>query len=107
MFHICFTNATFYIILFSMSTTATNIRIDSQLKSEVTPLFEGLGLSLSQAITLFLRQSVLHNGLPFKVEYPEYSKELLSAVEEAKKLENSKETTRYTDMEKMWADLDK
>ena len=102
----CFINATFCIILFNMSTTATNIRIDSQLKSEVTPLFEGLGLSLSQAITLFLRQSVLHNGLPVKVEYPEYSKELLSAVEEVKKLENSKETTRYTDMEKWWADLD-
>ncbi len=90
-----------------MSTTATNIRIDSALKAEVTPLFEGLGLSLSQAITLFLRQSVLHNGLPFKVEYPEYSKELLEAVEEAKSLEKSKATKRYTDLEEMWADLDK
>ncbi len=90
-----------------MSTTATNIRIDSALKAEVTLLFEGLGLSLSQAITLFLRQSVLHNGLPFKVEYPEYSKELLEAVEEAKSLEKSKATKRYTDLEEMWADLDK
>lgn len=90
-----------------MSTTATNIRIDSALKAEVTPLFEGLGLSLSQAITLFLRQSVLHNGLPFKVEYPKYSKELLEAVEEAKSLEKSKATKRYTDLEEMWADLDK
>ena len=90
-----------------MSTTPTNIRIDSKLKSESTSLFEGLGLSLSQAITLFLRQSVLHNGLPFKVEYPEYSKELIAAVEEAKKLESSNDTKRYTDMEEMWADLDK
>lgn len=90
-----------------MSTTATNIRIDSALKAEVTPLLEGLGLSLSQAITLFLRQSVLHKGLPFKVEYPEYPKKLLEAIEEAKALEKSRKTKRYTDMGEMWADLDR
>lgn len=90
-----------------MSTIAKNFRIDSELNDQATKLLEGLGLSMSQAVSMFLRQVVLHHGLPFKVEYPQYSKELMEAIEEAKQLEANPNTKRYTDMDEMWADLDK
>lgn len=90
-----------------MSTVAKNFRIDSELNDQATKLLEGLGLSMSQAVSMFLRQVVLHHGLPFKVEYPQYSKELMEAIEEAKQLEANPNTKRYTDMDEMWADLDK
>ena len=90
-----------------MSTVAKNFRIDSELNDQATKLLEGLGLSMSQAVSMFLRQVVLHRGLPFKVEYPQYSKELMEAIEEAKQLEANPNTKRYTDMDEMWADLDK
>ena len=45
-------------------------RIDSDLKAEVEHLFEELGLSTTEAITLFYTQVKLRNGLPFDVVVP-------------------------------------
>ena len=90
-----------------MSTIAKNFRIDSELSNLANKLLEGLGLSMSQAISMFLRQVVLQQGLPLQVKYPKRSGELLDAIEEAKRLEANPKTKRYTDMNEMWADLDK
>ena len=43
----------------------------------------------------------------FELKDPEHSGELLDAIEEAKRLEADPKTKRYTDMDEMWADLDK
>ncbi len=53
-----------------MNTIAKTIRIDSKLLEEVTPILDGLGLSLSDALNIFLRQVVLHRGIPFMIEFP-------------------------------------
>ena len=90
-----------------MSTIAKNFRIDAELNNKATKLLEGLGLSMSQAFSMFLRQVVLQQGLPFEVKYPKHSSELLNAIEEAKQLEADPKAKRYTDMNEMWADLDK
>lgn len=45
-------------------------RIDPALKAEVEQLFEALGLSTTEAITLFYHQVKLRNGLPFDVVIP-------------------------------------
>ena len=45
-------------------------RIDPKLKVEVEHLFKELGLSTTEAITLFYHQVKLHNGLPFDVVVP-------------------------------------
>ena len=54
-----------------MSKTSTvRARIEPQLKSDVEGLFHKMGLSTSEAITLFYRQVRLRNGLPFEVVVP-------------------------------------
>ena len=58
------------------------VRVDDQLKKEATALFNELGLDVSTAIKLFLKQSVLTKSIPFKIALDEYSKE---EVEQAKK----------------------
>lgn len=45
-------------------------RVDPVLKDEVEDLFEKLGLSTTQAITLFYQQVRLNQGLPFEVRIP-------------------------------------
>jgi len=45
-------------------------RVDPVLKDEVEDLFEQLGLSATQAITLFYEQVKLNRGLPFDVRIP-------------------------------------
>jgi len=45
-------------------------RIEPEIKREAERLFEDLGLSTTQAITLFYRQVILRKGLPFDVAIP-------------------------------------
>ena len=58
------------------------VRVDEQLKKEAPALFNELGLDMSTAVKLFLKQSVLTRSIPFKLALDEYSKE---EVEQAKK----------------------
>ncbi len=91
-----------------MATVSTNIRIDENVKAEASKLFEGLGLTLSDAVNVFLRQSILHRGVPFKIEYPEEkpNKELRAAIREAKKIEKNPERYKsYKNFDDLMADL--
>jgi DNA-damage-inducible protein J len=45
-------------------------RIEPHLKAEAESIFEELGLSITQAITLFYKQVKLNRGLPFEVRVP-------------------------------------
>ena len=54
-----------------MAKTATiRARTDESLKHEVESIFERIGLTTSQALNIFYRQIVMHNGLPFDVSIP-------------------------------------
>ena len=54
-----------------MSKTATvRARIEPSLKGKAERLFHKLGLSASQAITMFYHQATLRKGLPFDVVIP-------------------------------------
>ncbi len=44
-----------------------NISVDAKLKNDAEKLFNDLGLSLSSAITLFLRQAVKEQAIPFEI----------------------------------------
>jgi len=54
-----------------MSKTATiRARIQPELKDKVEHVFRKLGLTTTQAITLFYKQVEMRNGLPFEVAIP-------------------------------------
>lgn len=53
-----------------------NIRIDENLKKQAELLFSDLGLSLSAATTIFIKQAIRCNGIPFELKAdPFYSVE--------------------------------
>ena len=68
-----------------MTPVSTNIKIDPDLKRESQILFEQLGLNLSTAINMFLRQSVREQAIPFRVGSPVPNSETLKAIEDARK----------------------
>ena len=45
-------------------------RVEPELKTQAEEIFSKLGLSPTDAITLFYVQVILHNGLPFEVRIP-------------------------------------
>ena len=50
-----------------MATSTLQIRIDSDLREKADELFTNVGLDLSTAVRLFLRQSVIRRRLPFEI----------------------------------------
>ncbi|MBQ7574710.1 MAG: type II toxin-antitoxin system RelB/DinJ family antitoxin [Clostridia bacterium] len=88
-----------------MATVPTQIRIDENLKKQATEIFQSLGLDMSSAINVFLRQAVLRGGLPFNVELPNYKKEVIEAMNEAKKISRDENIKAYTDVRQMFEDI--
>ena len=68
-----------------MAPVSTNIKIDPELKEQSQALFESLGLSMSTAINMFLRQAVREQAIPFRVGNPLPNLETLRAIEDARK----------------------
>lgn len=67
-----------------------NIRVDDTLKKQAEMIFSELGISLSAATTMFLKQVVRYNGIPFELRIdpfysPENQERLLKAKERMEK----------------------
>jgi DNA-damage-inducible protein J len=66
-----------------MSTVNVTVRVDSNLKKQADTLFSDLGMSLSTAFNVFLRQSVREQQIPFAVSKNVPNAETLAAIEAA------------------------
>jgi DNA-damage-inducible protein J len=62
--------------------TRTNVYLDEAIKEQAKKIFKKYGVSLSEAINMFLVQSVLERGLPFEMKIP--NDETTSAMNEIK-----------------------
>lgn len=80
------------------------LQIDSKLKEQAEALFSSLGLTLEEAITLFLKASILHGGLPFPVEQPRYNQETELALEEARDILSGKIQHSSTSVDDLFKD---
>jgi len=66
----------------------TNIYLNSDIKREAKKILERYGLSLSDAVNIFLTQVVLVKGIPFQIRIPnEETQKVLREVREGKNLE--------------------
>ncbi len=88
-----------------MATVQTQIRIDEDLKRQAADLFSQLGMDMSSAVNIFLRQAVLRGGLPFKVELPQLKPEVLEAMEEAKQISRDPNVKSYTNIREMFQEI--
>ncbi len=89
-----------------MATVPTQIRIDENVKAESLELLRHLGLDLSSAINIFLRQCLIKGGLPFTVEDPHYNKKTLEALVEAKRISRDPNVPSYETMDELKAALE-
>lgn len=67
-------------------TSAINVNVDTKVKEEATAILKDLGLNMSTAINMFLVQVIKKDGIPFEITNPKPSKDMLKALDEAKKL---------------------
>ena len=66
------------------------LQIDSSLKEQAEALFSSLGMTLEEAVTLFLEASILHGGIPFPLEQPRYNEQTELALQEARDILSGK-----------------
>jgi DNA-damage-inducible protein J len=76
--------------------TSVTARIEPELKQNVETIFDRLGLTTTQAITLFFRQVEMHQGLPFAVRV--YNAETVSALEESENYRDLPVFTRVNEL---------
>ena len=65
-----------------------NIRIDDDLKVRADNIFNELGLNMTTAFTMFIRQTIRQGGIPFEITTrtdPFYSAENMKAVHKSKR----------------------
>lgn len=65
-----------------MSTVNLNIRVDEEVKRHAEAICQELGMNLSTAVNVFLRQTVRSGGIPFEVRLKSNA-ETLAAMEDA------------------------
>ena len=90
-----------------MATTNFSVRMDSDIKKRCEALYNELGMNLTTAINVFLRQSLRVGGLPFDVRVDQPNKETIEAMLEAERIAKDSSVKGYTDLDELFADLKK
>ena len=88
--------------------TATNltIRVDSVVKSEAEKLFEDLGMSISTAFNIFLRQAVRMQAIPFAISRGITNRTTLAAMQEAERIAADPSVPAYVTREDLVRSLE-
>lgn len=92
-----------------MSKTANiNIRIEPEIKKEAEELFGSFGISVTDAINIFLHTSLMQGGFPFVIKQPRFNKETEDAMQEARDILAGKiQAKTYHSVEELFNELDK
>ena len=88
------------------NTTNISIRMDKDLKVAAESLFEELGMNLSTAFNIFVRQSLREGGIPFVILKGKPNKETIAAMLEAERIAKDSSVKGYTSVDDLFADLD-
>ena len=89
-----------------MATVQTQIRIEEDVKKQAMESFNQLGIDMSSAVNMFLRQAIMRGGLPFSVGIPKFKSEVIEAMEEAKQISRDPNAKRYSSFAEALEDID-
>ncbi len=59
------------------------IKVDDEVEYQAQELFASLGIDISTAMNIFLRQAIAFGGIPFTIRQPRYNAETEQAIFEA------------------------
>ena len=88
-------------------TANISLRIEPAVKAQAEDVFSDLGISITDAINVFLHASIMEGGFPFQPKRPRYNDETLAAMQEARDImSGKKEAKRYASLSDLVAELD-
>jgi DNA-damage-inducible protein J len=91
-----------------MAKTANlNIRIDPETKSGAERLFSKFGITVTDAVNIFLRQSLMVGGLPFEMKQPRFNQETETALQETRDIASGQIAAKsYSSAKELFTELD-
>ena len=72
-----------------MATTNITMRMDEELKAQAEELFADLGLNMTSAFTVFVKQAVREQSIPFRISRAVVNEETIEAIEEVRQLKQN------------------
>ena len=89
-----------------METTNINIRIEKKLKEQAENLFSELGMNMTTAFNIFVRQSVRQGKIPFEISLNMPNTETIEAIKEVREMKKNPSLGKaYTNVDKMMKEL--
>ena len=80
-------------------TSNVSFRIDTDIKNQADRLFAELGLNMTTAFNIFLRQAIREGSIPFSVTVNTPNAETVAALLEAERIGRDSSVKRYSDVE--------
>ena len=84
-----------------------SIRMDDKLKKDAEELFEDLGLNLTTAVTIFFKQALREQRIPFEIYREISNKETLEAMKEVQNLKSDSCRKTYASFSDLLEEVDK
>ena len=89
-----------------MATTNITMRMDEDLKAQAEELFADLGLNMTSAFTIFVKQAIREQRIPFTISRNIPNAETMEAIEEVKQMKQNPSIGKsYTDVDEMMKKL--
>ena len=85
--------------------TNISIRMDSELKAQADTLFAELGMNLSTAFNIFVRQSIREGRIPFDISLNQPNRETIAAMLEAERIAKDRSVKGYSDLNELFKEL--
>lgn len=90
----------------SAETTNINIRMDKDLKEQAESLFSELGMNMTTAFNIFLRQSVRQGKIPFEISLNRPNAATIEAMQEIEDMRSGKFPKHPQSVESLFKELD-
>jgi DNA-damage-inducible protein J len=82
------------------------VRVKPEVKEQSEQVFDNFGMTLSEAINIFLHKAIMVGGIPFEVRPPVPNAETLEAMREVEQMEQDPSIGKgYTDVKQMMKEL--
>ena len=90
-----------------MATVNMSIRMDTELKKQADAMLSDMGLNMTTAMNMFLRQVVRQGKIPFEIATDIPNSETLAAMKEVDDIINGKiPAKKYTSTDELFKDLE-
>ena len=90
-----------------MATVNMSIRMDTELKKQADAMLSDMGLNMTTAMNMFLRQVVRQGRIPFEIATDIPNSETLAAMKEGDDMINGKiPAKKYTSTDELFKDLE-